>query len=114
MQMIFIHIDRKLVRSGDLQKWGCQNVSCFVAADQELVAETRGSDFLEPTHAHGFARRPSGPFQAAATNLLDMTPAIRIEYSERFLQLEGILILIGLCRCTGIFLHMLKIQDPPR
>jgi hypothetical protein len=35
-------------------------VSCSVVADQELVrAETKGPDFPQPTHTHGFAHRPS-------------------------------------------------------
>jgi hypothetical protein len=51
-------------------------VSCSVVADKELLrAETNGPDFPQPTHTHGFAHRPSGPFQAAVANLFDITLA---------------------------------------
>jgi hypothetical protein len=58
-------------------------VSCSVVADKELLrAETKGPDFPQPTHTHGFAHRPlpvahrpSGPFQAAVANLFDITLA---------------------------------------
>ena len=88
MQMIFIPSDRKLVPSGDLQSGAVKmfRVSSLLIKNWLLKPGARIFVNRRTYMASPIAHRPSGSFQAAANNLLGMTPVIRIEYSEGFLD----------------------------
>ena len=54
MQMIYPPLWQKGCVVGDLQKWSCQMFRVLYLVINDLDAETRGPEFLQPTQAHGF------------------------------------------------------------